>query len=101
VLESTFTVESLFPRREHEFLAAIAAFDYLVDIRHGASETLSPLKTKSPPAGETGRGSDGQQSREPGGAFGDLNRGEESLHSTRCFRDSRGAAVLWSTLSEW
>jgi hypothetical protein len=44
VLEPTLTVERLLSRREHELLAAIAAFDYLVDIRHGASETLSPLK---------------------------------------------------------
>jgi len=59
VLESTFAVERLLSRREHEFLAAVAAFDSLVDISHEASGYALATKKKRPPAGKNRQGLDG------------------------------------------
>src|SRR5690349_7621313 len=73
VLESTFAVERLLSRREHEFLAAVAAFDSLVDISHEASGTLSPLKRNDPRRARIAEGSMGSN-RGKWGACGDQNR---------------------------
>jgi len=52
VLKSAVLVETLLPSREDELFTTVATFDYLVHVRHAASETRSPDETKTPPTGE-------------------------------------------------
>lgn len=69
VLESTFAVERLLSRREHEFLAAIAAFDYLVYIGHEASGNALATKKDTAPDGQESAGARWEAIEGSGGAF--------------------------------
>jgi hypothetical protein len=55
VLESTFLVESLLTGRERELLAAIAAFQDLVDFGHQETSVTHSPERITPPTGEVRR----------------------------------------------
>jgi hypothetical protein len=55
VLEATFLVESLLTSRERELLAAIAAFQDLVDLGHQETSVTHSPERVTPPTGEVRR----------------------------------------------